>query len=313
MSTMLLRSLTAAFAFQASVVTAQIAAPELPLVPENFELSVPSDWYVGEIAGLEIDDRGHIYVFNRGEHPLLEFDSQGRLIREIGRGLFRTAHGLRVDDQGNIWTTDQETHQVLRFDRNGKVTLILGRRDGPGTGWYERGYTVALLNAPSDVAFDSVGNIYVADGGNFRVVKYDPNGEPLTSWGRKGSAPGEFDFPHSIAIDDKDLIYVTDRENGRVQIFTPEGELVGQWTGFGNPYEIDWRRDGSFWLTDARAGCLIQLDRDGNVLGKFGRWGKEIGDFGFPHGFDFTATGDILVGEILNWRVQRLTPRKREN
>lgn len=272
------------------------------------ELSLPDDWHLGEVAGLEVDDRGHIYVFNRGEHSLLEFSEDGGFIREIGRGLFKTPHGLRVDDVGNIWTTDQDTHQVLRFNREGRITLVLGRRDMPGTGWYDRGYTVALLNAPSDVGFDSKGNIYVADGGNFRVVKYDRNGERLTTWGREGTAPGEFNFPHSIAVDEDDRIYVTDRENGRVQIFTPDGQYITEWTGFGNPYEIQRCKDGTFWLTDARAGSIIHLDRNGKVLGRFGQWGKEIGDFGFPHGFDFTENGDILVGEILNWRVQRLSP-----
>lgn len=302
--------LAAALVGNVAPASAEDISPELRLTASQLQLSLPADWHLGEVAGLEVDARGHVYVFNRGLHSLLEFRANGRFVREIGKGLFRTPHGLRVDEDGNIWTTDQETHQVLRFDREGKVTLILGRRDGPGTGWYERGYTVALLNAPSDVAFDSQGNIYVADGGNFRVVKYDRHGEPLMHWGTQGTGPGEFDFPHSIAVDEDDQVYVTDRENGRVQIFTANGDYIDEWSGFGNPYEIQRRPDGTFWLTDARAGTLFHLDAQGKILGRFGKWGKEIGDFGFPHGFDFTANGDILVGEILNWRIQKLTVPK---
>ena len=281
----------------------------LPFESEVQHLKLPEGWYLGEVAGLEVDADGDIYIFNRGTHSLLKFDSNGEFIREIGAGLFKTPHGLRVDDAGNIWTADQETHQVLRFTQSGEISLILGRRFGAGTEWYADGYTVALLNEPSDVAFDSEGNIYVADAGNFRVVKYDRNGEPLTKWGVKGNKPGEFDFPHSIAVDQDDRIYVTDRQNGRVQIFSAEGVFLNEWTGFGHPYEIQFRPDGTFWLTDARAGRILHLDSNGHVLGSFGQWGKEIGDLGFPHGFDFTPDGSLLVGEILNWRVQRLTPR----
>ena len=307
MRVLLLSLLIGAFAAGAPAVADESASPELPLSAAEFRLSLPEGWYLGEIAGLEVDSRGHVFVFNRGLHSLLEFRPDGRFVREIGQGLFRTPHGLRVDENDNIWTTDQETHQVLRFDKQGNITLILGRRDGPGTAWRDRGYTVALLNQPSDAVLDSKGDIYVADGGNVRVVKYDKNGEPLTSWGKEGSGPGEFNFPHSIAVGDDDKVYVTDRENGRVQIFTPDGDYLGEWSGFGHPYEIMQRDDGTFWLTDARAGAIIHLDANGAELGRFGVWGKEIGDFGFPHGFDFTADGDILVGEILNWRVQRLS------
>ncbi|WP_235973815.1 peptidyl-alpha-hydroxyglycine alpha-amidating lyase family protein [Parasphingopyxis marina] len=287
-----------------------LAQDAVPLEASELVLGLPEGWYLGEVAGLELNSSGHIFVFHRGSHSLLEFDDNGVFVREIGQGLFRVPHGLRIDGDDNIWTTDQETHQVLQFSPDGRVRTILGRRDISGTGWYDRGYSVALLNAPSDVGFDSQGNIYVADGGNFRVVKYSPHGEFIRSWGSRGDRPGEFDFPHSIVVDGEDRIYVTDRENGRIQIFSTDGEFLSQWQGFGNPYVIQLGAEGSFWLTDARAGRLLHLDGEGRLLGSFGEWGKEIGDFGFPHGFDFAPDGSILVGEILNWRVQRLRLRQ---
>ncbi|NVJ71482.1 MAG: 6-bladed beta-propeller [Alphaproteobacteria bacterium] len=275
------------------------------------DASLPDGWFMGEVAGLEFDTRGHMYVFNRGHHPLLEFDKKGKFVRELGQGLFRVPHGLRIDAEGNIWTTDQETHQVLKFSRDGRVLLTLGRRDSAGTGWYDRGYQLTLLNAPSDVAWDRGGNIYVADGSNYRIVKFDVNGEFVGTWGHKGDKPGEFNFPHSIVVDEADRLYVTDRENKRVQIFNPEGELLDVWNIGANPYVIQLVGD-AFWISDARAGEVLKLDRSGTLLGRYGQWGKEVGDFGFPHGFDLANDGHVYVGDLLNWRIQRLKIAKKK-
>lgn len=114
--------------------------PALAYEATEHPLSLPTSWYLGEVAGVDLDSQGHLFVFHRGEHQLLEFDADGKFVREIGQGLFRVPHGLRIDDKDNIWTTDQETHQVIKFDHGGKVALVLGRRNIPGRGWYDRGY-----------------------------------------------------------------------------------------------------------------------------------------------------------------------------
>lgn len=282
--------------------------PQLRLTATEHALHLPDGWYVGEISAIDFDSRGHLYVFNRGAHPLLEFDADGKFIREFGQGLFRIPHGLRVDRDGNIWTTDQQTHQVIKFSRDGRIALVLGRRDYPGRSWYDRGYNVTLLKEPSDVGLDSEDNIYVADAGNFRIVKYSPFGEPLATWGGEGARPGQFNFPHSIAIDSKDRIHVTDRENGRIQVFTTDGRFLEQWDNVGYPYIVELAGDKTIWMTDARSGKVLNLDLAGNVLGSFGQWGKEIGDFGFGHGITVDDAGDVYIGELLNWRIQRLSP-----
>lgn len=284
--------------------------PTLAYEATEHSLSLPIGWYLGEVAGVALNSQGHLFVFHRGDHQLLEFDADGKFIREIGQGLFRVPHGLRIDDTDNVWTTDQETHQVIKFHHRGEVALVLGRRNMPGKGWYDRGYDLVLLREPSDIGFDSEGNIYVADAGNFRIVKYDEFGEPLLAWGSEGSKPGEFNFPHSIVVDEKDNLYVTDRENGRIQVFSTTGEFMEQWDDVGHPYVVQLAEDNTIWMTDARAGKVINLDLKGSVIGGFGQWGKEIGDLGFGHGIALDANGDIFVGEIWNWRVQRFSPKR---
>src|SRR5688572_3185701 len=69
---------------------------------------LPANWNLGETPGVDTDSRGHVYVFTRGPHSLLEFDPAGKFLREIGAGLFVSAHGVRIDAQQNIWAVDHD-------------------------------------------------------------------------------------------------------------------------------------------------------------------------------------------------------------
>jgi peptidylamidoglycolate lyase len=275
-----------------------------PMRTEIIDFELPEGWYLGEVAGLELLASGELVMFNRGSHPLLIFSEEGRFIREIGLGLFKVPHGLSIDDEGYIWTTDQQTHQVLKFDKTGKIHLILGRKDSPGEGWFENGYQLNLFTSPSDVAFDEKGNIYVADGQNYRIVKFDVHGNLIDKWGSKGTDAGLFDFPHSLVINNN-IIYVTDRQNARIQLFDLDGGFIVQWEGIGYPYELEIFDQETMIFTDARSGEIVKINFDGKVIERFGKWGKKESEFGFPHGLAVDKNGTVYVGELLNWRVQK--------
>src|SRR6059058_3520534 len=226
-------------------------------VPDFFQLP-PGEHFV-EVAGVAVNSKGHIYVFHRGKHPLMEFDSSGKFARSIADDLFVTAHTVRVDAGDNIWTTDVGTHLVLKLSPEGRVLLSLGRMRTPGD-------DVLHFNQPTDVAFDRDGNIYVTDGyGNSRVLKFDKYGNVLLGWGMKGTGPGQFDTPHTIAIDG-DLVYVGDRENARIQIFNTEGHFLREWK-LGHPFGLVITPDHSIYMCDAIASRILKINRDGKVIG----------------------------------------------
>ena len=81
-------------------------------VPNFFQLPVGQNFV--EPCGVAINSKGHIYVFHRGRHPLMEFDSSGKFIRSIADDLFVTAHSLRVDSEDNLWTADVGAHVVFK-------------------------------------------------------------------------------------------------------------------------------------------------------------------------------------------------------
>jgi NHL repeat-containing protein len=231
---------------------AQQSVPELAFdsVP-NF-LTLPSGMNFGEVSGVAVNSKGHVFVFTRSNSAggpayapsaaqLLEFGPDGRFLGEIGKGLYAWsfAHTVRIDKDDDIWAIDKGSDMVIRFDPAGRVRMVFGRRKESAdheTGPWENvnpplPAVDGLFRQPTDVAWDSRGNTYITDGYiNSRVAKYDRNGDWVTSWGEKGTAPGQFRLPHAIAIDRNDNVYVGDRTNRRIQVFDTSGKFLRLFT-----------------------------------------------------------------------------------
>ena len=293
----------------AAVAVAQVAkspefqpVPELGyrVVPDFFEL--PAGANFGEASGVALNSKGHIFLFQRAKPMLAEYDEQRKFIRSIGEGLFDHPHGLRIDADDNIWTTDDDNHLVLKLSPAGRVLLVLGRKDWAAEATW-------LFNRPTDVAFASNGDIFVADGyGNSRVMKFNRDGNFIKTWGKFGTGPGEFDLPHSIVVDKEGRVYVGDRENARIQIFDADGNFLKEWTGVGYPYGLFITPDQHIWMVDGGYDRIVEIDQNGKILGAIGEPGRASGQLAWAH---FLAEGPdrkIYVAEVLNWRFQVFAP-----
>lgn len=264
---------------------------------------LPPGWNFGETPGVATDAKGHVFVFHRGEHPLMEFSPDGRLIRSWGDKEFIRPHAVRIDRDGNIWVVDNDTHQVLKMDPTGRVRMVIGRRGVSGE-------SEEAFNRPTDVAFAANGDIYISDGYvNSRMVKFSKNGEYITAWGKKGKGEGEFNLPHSVAVDKQGRVYVGDRENYRLQVFDSNGKFMTQWTHVGSPWGLELMPDQTMYIADGHNSRILKVDLEGKVLGAFGKNGRMPGDLNFVHHIAVDPAGNIFVSEIKNQRVQKFSRR----
>jgi streptogramin lyase len=229
----------------------QTSVPEIPYESVPNFLKLPPDLYLGEVSGVAVNSKGHVFVFSRGNTSgpaygaaaaqLLEFDADGNFVREIGHNLYAWsfAHTVKVDPQDNIWVTDKGSDMVIKFDPQGRVVMVFGRKQEAAD---EHTGPLAHPNPPlppvdglfrqvTDVAWDATGNTYISDGYiNSRVAKVDKDGNWLMSWGEPGDKPGQFNTPHSIAVDAEGRVYVADRGNRRIQVFDGNGQFLRQIT-----------------------------------------------------------------------------------
>ncbi len=114
----------------ASCVFAQSAPPEIRFDYSD-PLHLPEGMNLGEAAGVAVNSKGHIFVYQRGGHTqLFEFDPNGKFIREIGKDLygFAFAHVVRIDKDDNIWCVDEGSNMVIEFNPAGRVIMLLGRK-----------------------------------------------------------------------------------------------------------------------------------------------------------------------------------------
>jgi sugar lactone lactonase YvrE len=336
-----------------SVHAQTITVPQIRYESVPDFLQLPADLYLGEVTGVAVNSKGHVFVLSRGNTTgpaygaaaaqLLEFDADGRFIREIGHNLYAWsfAHSVKVDPQDNIWVTDKGSDMVIKFNPQGRVVMVFGRKQeasDEGTGPLKHVMPPlppvdGMFRQVTDVAWDAGGNTYISDGYiNSRVAKVDKDGNWLMSWGDPGSGPGQFHVPHSIAVDASGRVYVADRGNRRIQVFDGDGKFLRQFT-IDVPVDANARpaignkptsstgtmAPGAPWAicitpgpnqvmyaSDAFPGRIYKLTLGGRVLGMFGESGKQLKQFGWIHEIACPSQNTLYVAELLNWRVQKL-------
>lgn len=270
-------------------------------------LKLPDGMYLQEVAGVAVNSKDHVFVFHRGKHPLLEFDSQGNFLRSIADDMFITPHSVRIDKYDNIWTVDMGSHVIIKFSSDLKLQMAFGRWNRPGIETRIFGGFAHQFNMPTDIAFDSKDNIYISDGyGNSRVMKFDKDGKFIKTWGVKGDSIEQFDIPHTIVIDSNDQLYVGDRQNERIQVFNSEGVFVKALDLPGHPWGLVMYAD-KLYVSIGTQGRIIEVSKEGKVTGTYGSPGKKAGQFDWPHLITADSKGNLLVAEIQNWRIQKLT------
>ena len=273
--------------------------------------NLPENWTYQEATAVGVDSKDNVYVFNRGTHPMVVFDSSGNLLRTWGDGFFKTPHGITIGPDDEIYCTDVADHTVSKMTTEGELIFTIGTSGKPGEAMSGQPF-----NRPTHLAVDPRnGDLFVADGySNAHVHHFTPEGKLVNSWGESGTGEGQFNIVHNIFIDEDGWVYIADRENHRVQVFDTKGNFQTQWSNLSRAAAIyvDHRGSGLVYVGEYYGGIpsnvlgtdlgprVTILDRQGNIKARLGSqsYGDEPGRFYSPHGISVDSQGNIYVAEV---------------
>ena len=152
-----------------------LGAGDFVIASRKAGASLPDGWSFHEVGAVGVDRNDNVYVFNRGEHPMIVFDRDGNFLRSWGEGMFPRAHGVHMAPDDTIFCTDDGAHCVRKCTLDGKVLMTIGTPGKPAP--FMSGQPFCRC---THTALSPKGEIYVTDGyGNAQVHKYTPDGKYL--------------------------------------------------------------------------------------------------------------------------------------
>jgi DNA-binding beta-propeller fold protein YncE len=288
--------------------------------------------------GLRVDPQDNVWTIDEGASQVVKFSPDGKILLVLGRkpeaiavrpgpagggrgggapaaGRGDGAPAAAGAPGGTVGTSAPGA----AGGGGGGQAAPGGGRGGRGGGPPGAGTPGSTFSRPTDVAWDRAGNVYVADGiGNTnRVAKFDKEGHFIRQWGSTGSGQSQFSGLKSLALDAQDNVYVADIGNKRIQVFDADGNFKREFANVGTPMTMCMTRGATQYLYVSHSGdadgmedaTIYKVALDGHVAGKFGTAGKLPKQFGLVNSIDCRDENVLLVGEMANWRVQKVTLR----
>jgi streptogramin lyase len=168
------------------------------------------------------------------------------------------------------------------------------------------------FNEPYAVAMDALGNVYVSDTVNYRIQKFDADGNFILKWGTFGFGPGEFFDPVGLTVDANGDVYVAEFSNDRVQKFDADGNFLYMWgsTGSGpgqfrTADAVCVDADFEVFVVDKNNHRVQKFENDGTFIRLWGGFGTGPGQFKYPVGIAGDASGNVYVAEQGGHRIQK--------
>jgi sugar lactone lactonase YvrE len=241
--------------------------------------------------GVAVDAAGYVYVADTYNNEIRKVSPAGIVTTLAGRTIggsadgtgtaasFGRPPGVAVDAAGRVYVADSDNNKIRKISPAGVVTTLAGSgaagsKDGMGT--------AASFNAPSAVAVDASGNVYVADSYNDKIRKISPAGAvtTLAGSGSEGAVDGmgtaaSFKGPNGVTVDASGNIYVADANNDRIRKIGPGGAVT----------------------TLAGSGSQGAIDGTGTAA-----------RFYFPSGVAMDASGNVYVADCFNSRIRKISP-----
>lgn len=231
--------------------------------------------------GVAVDSENNIYVSDSEGYSVRKVTPEGVVTTFAGSGAsgsadgvgeaasFNRPYGIAVDDADHVYVADQYNCTIRRISPAAEVTTfagspgVCGATDGTGPD--------ASFSGPIGLAFDTAGNLYVADQQNNAVRKVSPAAEVTTFVGSEFG----LELPVGVTVDNFDNVYVSDAANQVIRRFTQDGAAT------------------------ILAGAF-------DVVGSSDGFGADA-SFDFPYGLGVDADNNLYVADTNNHTVRRIT------
>jgi DNA-binding beta-propeller fold protein YncE len=263
-------------------------------------------------TGLAVDPSNNVYMTKKSTDQIQKFDVNGNLVQEFGgsgngNGELSDPAAIAIDDAGSVYVLDTGNTRIQKFDPSGAYVTQWGSYGDCAISCSD-----GQVKAPTGIAVDDSGHVFVADTGNNRIEEFSASdGTFIRKWGSYGQGDGQFSLPKGIAIDGSGNVWVADSGNNRIQEFDPLGGHITTWGAAGSsdgklaaPSDLDFDSDGAIWVVDKGHTRIQRFTNTGGFLSKLGSAGLDSGQFASPTGIAIDSAGHVLVADTNNHRVQ---------
>ena len=306
--------------------TAQAAGGGVPTfqVDPSWPKEMPDLWIMGSVTSVFVDANDHVWVTHLpatltpeetsavqdpppGEccapaPVVIEFDAEGNVVQGWGDPATQDvsefpqdAHGLFIDHNDNVWVGTYRHHRVMKFTRDGQALMTIGEYDNNAGS-----NDTALLGGPAGIWVDPEDNeIFIADGyRNRRVIVFDADsGDYLRHWGAYGEVPDD-EYRYQVFQQDGEFVME--------KIIAPETRSSG--SAFVIQLSPDPEQEWLYLADGTNHKVWILRRADLEIVGSFGRGGRQVGQMRRPHGMGIDSHGNLYVGEASTGRrVQKFT------
>lgn len=182
------------------------------------------------------------------------------------------------------------------------------------TQWGNFGTNNGQFSFPYGIAVDTSNNVYVADLNNYRIEKFDSNGNYLAQWGSAGTNHGQFSEPLGIAVGSSNNVYVVveNTSYSRIEKFVSNGNYLTQWGSPGTnngqfryPYCVAVDCSNNVYVTDWGNNCVQKFTSNGTYLTQWGSFGTNNGQFNGPYGIALDRSNNVYVVDQGNARIEK--------